>query len=119
MDAAEARRLARALEGAPARRFAFHSIRRAKRGADVQVIGTERSARQLDAFERRLAQTAREIARAAESGDWPYAAGEGWWCSGGPAGCPHFRACPGGLGQAEATVIPMPVRTAAPTRIAA
>lgn len=101
--------LARALEGRSARSFAFHSIRRGKRGADIAVVRTGRTAAQLAAFERRLAQTAREIAQAVESGDWPLAASEGWWCSGGPSGCPHFRPCPGGLGHGEAEVVALPV----------
>ena len=90
--------LARALERRPARRFAFHSLRRARRGVDIAVVCTERSAAQLAAFERRVAQTAREIARCVETGDWPYAAPEGWWCSAGEHGCPHFGSCAGGAG---------------------
>ncbi|MBA2580300.1 MAG: PD-(D/E)XK nuclease family protein [Thermoleophilaceae bacterium] len=104
--------LARALEGRAARRFAFHSLRRGKRGADIAVVSTERSSAQLAAFERRVAQTAREIAGCQESGDWPYAAPEGWWCAGGPMGCPHFRTCPGGTGGAKdpGEVVAMPER---------
>jgi len=104
--------LARALEGRAARRFAFHSLRRGKRGADIAVVSTERSSGQLAAFERRVAQTAREIARCVASGDWPYAPPEGWWCAGGPMGCPHFRTCPGGTGGAEGPgeVVAMPER---------
>ena len=94
--------LARSLEGRPARRFAFHSLRRGAKRADIQVVQTERSAGQLEAFERRLALTARAITRCVETGDWAYAAQEGWWCSAGPSGCPHFVACPGGVGEAPA-----------------
>ena len=66
--------LARLLEHRPARRFAFHSIRRGAKGVDIAIVATERSSGQLEAFERRIAQTAREIARCAETGDWPYTA---------------------------------------------
>ena len=62
--------LARSLEGRPARRFAFHSLRRGAKRADIQVVATERSQGQLEAFERRLAQTARAIARCVETGAW-------------------------------------------------
>jgi len=105
--------LARSLEGRPARRFAFHSLRRGAKRADIQVVATERSQGQLEAFERRLAQTARAIARCVETGDWGYAAQEGWWCSAGPSGCPHFAACPGGLtNEHGAQIIALPERDA-------
>ena len=99
--------LARSLEGRPARRFAFHSLRRGAKRADVQVVRTERSAGQLEAFERRLAQTARAIARCVETGDWGYAAQEGWWCAAGSSGCPHFAVCPGGVGEPPAELAPV------------
>jgi hypothetical protein len=92
--------LARALEGRPAKRFVFHSLRRTKKGADLALVPTRRTPAQLAAFERRVAATARAIARCAETGEWPLAAPEGWWCAAGPTGCPHYRSCPGGLVQA-------------------
>jgi hypothetical protein len=91
--------LARALEGRPAPRFVFHSLRRTKIGVDIALVPTRRTPAQLAAFERRIAQTARAIARCVESGDWPLAAPEGWWCGGGQHGCPHYPTCPGGLAQ--------------------
>jgi hypothetical protein len=91
--------LARALEGRPAPRFVFHSLRRTKSGVDIALVPTRRTPAQLDAMERRVAQTARAIARCAETGDWPLAAPDGWWCGAGEHGCPHFAACPGGLAQ--------------------
>jgi hypothetical protein len=89
--------LARALEGRPAKRFVFHSLRRTKKGADLLAVPTQRSPAQLAALERRIAATARAIARCAETDEWPLAAPEGWWCAAGPTGCPHYATCPGGL----------------------
>lgn len=75
--------LARAMEGKPAERFEFHSVRRgAKRGEHCQVVPTQRSVGQLRALEDRIAQTARQIARCAEVGEWPLSTPDGWWCSG-------------------------------------
>jgi hypothetical protein len=92
--------LARALEGRPAKRFVFHSLRRTRKGADLLAVPTRRTQAQLAAFERRIAATARAIARCADLGEWPLAAPEGWWCAPGPTGCPHYQTCPGGLAQA-------------------
>jgi len=89
-------RLARRAEGRPEGRFLFHSIRRGPIRSDERclVVPAERSAGQLVAREARIAQTARQIARCAESGDWPLSTPDGWWCSAGQ--CRFWRGCPGG-----------------------
>jgi hypothetical protein len=88
--------LARRLEGGPATRFEFHSIRRGvvRSGERCLAVPTSRSDAQLDAFAARIAQTARAIERCAESGDWPLASPDGWWC--GPGQCQHWPTCPAG-----------------------
>lgn len=87
--------LARALEGHPAQRFEFHSVRRgAVRGERCQVIPAQRSDSQLRALEERIAQTARLIARCADSGEWPLASPDGWWCS--QRMCAFWATCPAG-----------------------
>jgi hypothetical protein len=90
--------LARALEGRPASRFEFHSIRRGpvRSGLRCVVVPTERSEAQLALLEARIAQTARAIARCQESGDWPLSSPDGWWCA--PGQCPFWSSCPGGGG---------------------
>jgi PD-(D/E)XK nuclease superfamily len=88
--------LARRLEGRPAPRFEFHSIRRGvvRTGERCLSIPTSRTDAQLDAFAGRIAQTARAIERCARSGDWPLASPDGWWC--GPGQCRHWLSCPAG-----------------------
>lgn len=88
--------LVRMLEGRPAGHFEFHSIRRGqmRSGKRCVVVQTERTEVQLRAFEARIAQTAREITRCAESGDWSLSSPEGWWCSAGM--CAAWAKCPGG-----------------------
>ncbi len=65
--------LARRTEGRSAGRFLFRSIRRGpiRSGERCLVVSAPRSAAQLVAMESRIAQTARQIARCVESGDWP------------------------------------------------
>lgn len=88
--------VARMMEGRPAKAFVFHSGRRGSiRGDRWIAVETRRSPEQLYAFERRIAQTARAIARCEQSGDWPLSSPEGWWC--GPT-CPFHASCPGGAG---------------------
>lgn len=87
--------LARAMEGRPAGRFEFHSVRRgAVRGEHCQVVPAQRSDGQLLALERRIAQTARLIARCAETGEWALSSPDGWWCS--QRMCAFWRSCPAG-----------------------
>jgi hypothetical protein len=88
--------LARALEGAPAQRFEFHSIRRGaiRPGGRCLMVPTERSAVRLALFEARVAQTARAIAGCVETGDWPLASPDGWWCAAGQ--CSFWASCPAG-----------------------
>lgn len=87
--------LARAMEGRPAERFAFHSVRRgAKRGEHCVVVPTERNGGQLRKLEERIAQSARQIVRCAETGEWPLSTPDGWWCSGGM--CAFWASCPAG-----------------------
>jgi hypothetical protein len=86
----------RLTEGRPAPRFVFHSVRRGaiRTGSRCDAVPTERTGPQLSAFERRLAMTVRQIDRCATTGEWPYAAPDGWWCAAGM--CPAFGVCPGG-----------------------
>jgi|SRR5215218_4585919 len=83
-------------EGRPAGRFLFHSIRRGpiRSGERCLVVPAPRSAAQLVAMESRIAQTARQIARCVETGDWPLSSPDGWWCA--PGQCRHWRDCPAG-----------------------
>lgn len=85
----------RALEGAPASRFEFHSGRRGKirSGERWRVVPAERSESQLEAFQERVARVARAIARCAETGDWMYST-SGWWC--GEGSCHVWHRCPAG-----------------------
>jgi hypothetical protein len=48
-------------------------------------------------MEARIVQTAREIVRCAESGDWPLSTPDGWWCA--PGQCSFWMSCPGGAGR--------------------
>jgi hypothetical protein len=87
--------LLRLLEGEPAKRFVFHSLRRGKIGEDAdrfRPMPVEFTPLQLDNFQRRVARVAREIARAVESGDFATST-QGWWCG---ERCPHFARCPAG-----------------------
>jgi RecB family exonuclease len=88
--------LARRVEGRRDGRFVFHSVRRGpmRSGARCLVVPAERAPAQLDAMERRIAQTARQVARSAESGDWPLSTPDGWWCA--PGQCKFWSGCPGG-----------------------
>jgi hypothetical protein len=90
--------LARLAEGRPAPRFDFHSIRRGpmRSGERCLVVPTDRSESQLAAFERRIAQTARQIVRCVETGDWPLASPDAWWCADGQ--CSFWASCPAGDG---------------------
>ncbi len=87
--------LARAMEGHPAKRFEFHSVRRgAVRGEQCQVVLAERSDLQLRALEERIALTARLIVRCAEGGEWGMSSPDGWWCS--QRMCAFWASCPAG-----------------------
>jgi hypothetical protein len=88
--------LARLAEGRPAPRFCVHSIRRGpvRSGERCLAVATERSRAQLAALEARIAQTARQIARCVESGDWPLSTPDGWWCA--PGQCSFWASCPAG-----------------------
>jgi hypothetical protein len=90
--------LARQLEGRPASRFEFHSIRRGvvRSGERCLEVPTVRTDPQLDAFAARIAQAARAIDQYAESGDWPLASPDGWWCA--PTQCRFWTSCPAGKG---------------------
>jgi hypothetical protein len=89
-------RLARRAEGRPEGRFLFHSVRRGpiRSGERCLVVPAPRSAARLAAMEARIAQTAREIARCAETGDWPLSSPDGWWCADGQ--CRFWSDCAGG-----------------------
>jgi PD-(D/E)XK nuclease superfamily len=88
--------MARALEGRPAPRFEFHSIRRGvvRSGERCVTVPTERTDVRLAQFEARIAQTSRAIARCAETRDWPLASPDGWWCA--PGQCRFWSSCPAG-----------------------
>jgi hypothetical protein len=88
--------LARRAEGQPEGSFVFHSVRRGpiRSGERCLVVPARRSAKRLAAMEARIAQTAREIARCAESEDWPLSTPDGWWCA--PGQCRFWSSCPGG-----------------------
>jgi hypothetical protein len=83
--------------GPPPQRFAFHSLRHGARPEAIEVPGGGflPGDRELDAFQRRLIVTARQIALCARTGDWGYASPMGWWCS---ERCAHWNDCPGGAG---------------------
>jgi PD-(D/E)XK nuclease superfamily len=88
--------LARRAEGRREGRFLFHSVRRGtiRSGERCLVVPAPRSEERLTAMEARIAQTGREIARSAESGDWPLSSPDGWWCA--PGQCRFWSGCPGG-----------------------
>jgi hypothetical protein len=90
--------IARGAEGQADGRFLFHSVRRGaiRSGERCLVVPAERSPARLGAMEARIAQTARQIQRCAESGDWPLSSPDGWWCA--PGQCRHWAHCPGGAG---------------------
>lgn len=86
--------LARAVEGQPATRLEFHSVRRGvvRSGERCVVVPTERSGPALAQFEARIAQTARAIARCEATGDWPLSSPT---AGGAPLGsAPRGRAAP-------------------------
>ncbi len=91
--------LARALEGAPAAGFRFHSgVLRERRDAERWRLlppdgPAGRTERQLEAFQARVAAVARRIALAEASGEWGYGP-HGWWC--GESRCPVWERCPAG-----------------------
>jgi RecB family exonuclease len=89
--------LARLAERRRQGRFLFHSVMRGpiRSGERCLVVPAERSAAQLDAFEARTAQTARQIARCSEAGDSPLSSPEGWWYS--PGHCGLWSRCLGGV----------------------
>jgi RecB family exonuclease len=88
--------LAHGAEGRRRGHFKFHSVRRGaiRSGERCLVVPAERSAEQLAAMEARIAQTAREISRCADTGDWPLSTPDGWWCA--PGQCRFWSGCPGG-----------------------
>jgi hypothetical protein len=87
--------LCRWLEGDPAAGFSWHSgLSHEPRSTERwRVIPASATRLELEQFQARVALVARQIAAAAESGDWGYSTG-GWWC--GPKTCPHWTSCPGG-----------------------
>jgi hypothetical protein len=96
--------LARALECSPATRFEVHSIRRGtiRTGERCVVVPTERTELQLARFEARIAQTARAIVACADTGDWPLASPDGWWCAAGQ--CSYWASCPARLAGEPSTL---------------
>jgi hypothetical protein len=53
----------------------------------------------LDPEELAAAQTARAIAVCAETGDWPLASLDGWWCA--QAQCSYWASCPAGAAPVD------------------
>jgi RecB family exonuclease len=91
--------LARRAEGRREGRFLFHSVRRGaiRSGERCLVVPARRGDAQLAAMETRIAQTARQIARCGDTGEWPLSTPDGWWCA--PDQCRFWRRCPGGGGR--------------------
>jgi hypothetical protein len=98
------RHLSRLLGALPATRFEFHSITRGaiRTGARCLVVPTERTTLLLARFEARIAQTARPIAACTDTGDWPLAGPDGWWCAAGR--CSYWTSCPAGSAGEPSTL---------------
>lgn len=85
--------LARRAEGNPATEFRFHTmVRTAKPTAEI--IHTNRTDRQLDAFLRRIFNAAAEIHWRATNDVWDGAVPGSWWCS--EKWCGYWSSCPMG-----------------------
>ena len=84
---------ARRAEGNPAPRFDFHTMVRTKRPY-AEVVTTERTDRQLDAFADRVFLAASEIHWRASNDAWSGAAPGAWWCS--DKFCGYWASCPFG-----------------------
>lgn len=92
--------------GAPPAGFRFHTMVRTRTPV-VEVIPTDRSDAQLDAFLHRIYATAAEIAWRAEFDVWDGAPRDAWWC--GERTCGYWSRCPmGGAGRVvrEAVLTP-------------
>lgn len=86
---------ARRAEGNPASWFRYHVVVRPGKqsAARAYVQPTTRTDEQLDAFERRVMTTAREIAWRAENDEWGPAPAGAWWCD--PKYCGYYGGmCP-------------------------
>jgi hypothetical protein len=93
--------LARRLEGRPARRLVFHSLRHTGVGGpSLRELPTTRAPERLNGLLARIALAASLVAELSErygpSGPWPLSDPESWACS--ARFCPAFSACPGGAG---------------------
>jgi hypothetical protein len=90
--------LERALTGAPARRFVFHSVCPTAR-EQARAVCTSRSRAQLQAHVVRITATARAIdaldRQLGRDTPWPLADPASWKCS--RRYCAHFDGCQGGL----------------------
>jgi hypothetical protein len=94
---------ARRAEGNPAKRFDFHVATTTKQPT-VELIGTERSDEQLDAFLGRAFYAAGEIAWRLEYDAWAYAPPGSWLCS--ERWCGFWATCPaGGLAATAAAEV--------------
>jgi len=94
---------ARRAEGDPAKRFDFH-VATTTREPSVELIATERSEAQLDAFLGRVFYTAGEIAWRLEYDAWGYAAPGSFLCS--ERWCGFWDSCPaGGLAASAAAEV--------------
>ncbi len=81
---------ARRAEGNPAPRFDFHTMVRTKKPY-AEVVSTQRTGVQLDAFADRVFAAAAEIHWRASNEVWTGAAPGGWWCS--QRMCGYFDSC--------------------------
>lgn len=81
---------ARRAEGNPSPRFDFHTMVRVARPY-AEVVTTERTNTQLDAFADRVFLAASEIEWRAERDAWSGAAAGAWWCS--SKMCGYFASC--------------------------
>lgn len=84
--------LMKRLAGEPVERFEFHVAKPGKE--EIKVLQTTRTDAELEHMQRRIALAARQISRAAETGDWSYAEEGHWKC--GPKFCSAWSGCPGG-----------------------
>lgn len=85
--------LARRAEANPAPAFRFHAMVKTQRPY-AEVVPTQRTDQQLDAFVARLYGLAAELQWRLEYDNWSLAPPDAWWCS--ATTCGYYASCPGG-----------------------
>lgn len=85
--------LARRAEGRPASGFVFDTMVKTKTPY-AEIVSTDRTDAQLDAFTHRLYGVAAEISWRVETGNWAYSAPGNFLCS--ERMCGYWHRCPGG-----------------------